>query len=149
MPWAGGSQSETRKPAWILFAWLEPSSLSTAFALLVFRLGHRQSCRAGGVYQAERAAADLAGFPPPGRMISVNGVNLHLYCMGSGSPTLVLEARGSDKDVEAEKALARIQQAEQDDLARLSSHSRHIVVQNSGHFIILKTAVEPHKSRSP
>lgn len=46
----------------------------------------------GAVYQAERTAADLAAFPPPGRMISVNGVNLHLYCLGSGSPTLVLEA---------------------------------------------------------
>jgi pimeloyl-ACP methyl ester carboxylesterase len=47
---------------------------------------------AGAVYQAETTAADLAAFPPPGRMVSVNGVNLHLYCLGSGSPTLVLEA---------------------------------------------------------
>lgn len=47
---------------------------------------------AGAVYQAERTAADLAAFPPQGRMISVNGVNLHLYCLGSGTPTLVLEA---------------------------------------------------------
>jgi hypothetical protein len=46
----------------------------------------------GAVYQDERTAADLAAFPPPGRMISVNGVNLHLYCLGSGTPTLVLEA---------------------------------------------------------
>ncbi|WP_255186990.1 alpha/beta fold hydrolase [Methylomonas rapida] len=46
----------------------------------------------GAVYQAERTEADLAAFPPPGRMISMHGVNLHLYCMGSGSPTLVLEA---------------------------------------------------------
>jgi len=46
----------------------------------------------GSVYQAETTAADLAAFPPPGRMISVNGVNLHLDCMGSGSPTLLLEA---------------------------------------------------------
>ncbi|OAI02081.1 hypothetical protein A1353_17250 [Methylomonas methanica] len=47
---------------------------------------------AGAIYQAERTAADLAAFPPPGRTISVNGVNLHLYCLGSGTPTLVLEA---------------------------------------------------------
>ncbi|MEI8574036.1 alpha/beta hydrolase [Methylomonas sp. LW13] len=46
----------------------------------------------GAVYQAERTVADLAAFPPPGRMISVNGVKLHLYRIGSGSPTLVLEA---------------------------------------------------------
>ena len=47
---------------------------------------------AGAIYQAERTAADLAAFLPPGRMVSVSGVNFHLYCMGSGSPTLVLEA---------------------------------------------------------
>ncbi|OAI00139.1 alpha/beta fold hydrolase [Methylomonas methanica] len=47
---------------------------------------------AGAIYQAERTAADFAAFPPPGRMISLNGVNLHLYCLGSGTPTLVLEA---------------------------------------------------------
>jgi pimeloyl-ACP methyl ester carboxylesterase len=47
---------------------------------------------AGAAYQAEITAIDLAAFPPPGRMISVNGVNLHLYCIGSGSPTLVLES---------------------------------------------------------
>lgn len=47
---------------------------------------------AGAVYQAERTAIDLAAFQPPGRMILVNGVNLHLYCLGSGTPTLVLEA---------------------------------------------------------
>ncbi|PPD31452.1 MAG: hypothetical protein CTY19_14330 [Methylomonas sp.] len=47
---------------------------------------------AGAIYQAERTAADLAAFPPPGRMISLNGVNLHLYCLGSGTATLVLEA---------------------------------------------------------
>ncbi|WGS83981.1 alpha/beta hydrolase [Methylomonas sp. UP202] len=46
----------------------------------------------GAVYQAETTASDLALFPPPGRMILVNGVKLHLYCMGSGSPTLILEA---------------------------------------------------------
>lgn len=47
---------------------------------------------AGSIYQAERTAADIAVFPPPGRMISVNGAKLHLYCLGSGPPTLVLEA---------------------------------------------------------
>ena len=47
---------------------------------------------AGSVYQFQKTTADLATFPPPGRMISVNGVNLHLFCVGSGSPTLILEA---------------------------------------------------------
>lgn len=47
---------------------------------------------AGTIYQSKRTATDLTKFPPPGRMISVNGVNFHLSCMGSGSPTLILEA---------------------------------------------------------
>jgi len=47
---------------------------------------------AGAVYQFQKTSADLTAFPPPGRMISVNGVNLHLYCIGSGFPTLILEA---------------------------------------------------------
>ncbi|WP_064042273.1 alpha/beta fold hydrolase [Methylomonas koyamae] len=47
---------------------------------------------AGAVYQFQKTAADLTAFPPPGRMISVNGVNLHLFCVGSGFPTLILEA---------------------------------------------------------
>ncbi|WP_225616167.1 alpha/beta hydrolase [Methylomonas albis] len=47
---------------------------------------------AGAVYQTGTTVADLAAFPPPGQMIAVNGLNLHLYCLGSGSPTLILEA---------------------------------------------------------
>lgn len=46
---------------------------------------------AGAFYQVQKTKADLATFPPPGRMVAVNSVNLHLLCMGSGSPTLVLE----------------------------------------------------------
>src|SRR5262245_64997123 len=33
--------------------------------------------------------------PPPGRLIDVGGRKLHLYCTGSGSPTLILMAGGS------------------------------------------------------
>ena len=33
---------------------------------------------------------------PPGRLIDVGGRNLHIYCTGSGSPTIVLEAGGGD-----------------------------------------------------
>src|SRR5947208_16307807 len=33
--------------------------------------------------------------PPPGRLIDLGGRKLHLYCTGSGSPTVVLEAGAS------------------------------------------------------
>ncbi|MEP7186879.1 MAG: alpha/beta hydrolase [Rhodanobacter sp.] len=35
--------------------------------------------------------------PPPGKLYTVNGKRMHLYCSGAGSPTLVLESgRGDD-----------------------------------------------------
>jgi pimeloyl-ACP methyl ester carboxylesterase len=37
------------------------------------------------------ADPDLATFPPPGRLIQVDGRQMHLYCTGSGAPTVVLE----------------------------------------------------------
>lgn len=66
---------------------------SRRFRFFIFALGMAFSAvLAGAVYQSERTAADLTTFPPPGRMIPVNGVNFHLNCMGSGVPTLILEA---------------------------------------------------------
>ena len=36
-------------------------------------------------------------YPPPGKLYTVNGEPMHLYCSGAGSPTLVLESgRGDD-----------------------------------------------------
>ena len=36
-------------------------------------------------------------FPPPGKLYTVNGEPMHLYCSGAGSPTLLLESgRGDD-----------------------------------------------------
>ena len=36
-------------------------------------------------------------YPPPGKMYSVNGHQMHLYCTGEGSPTIILDA-GSGLD---------------------------------------------------
>ena len=33
-----------------------------------------------------------AEYPPPGQMVSLETHNIHLHCMGSGSPTVVFEA---------------------------------------------------------
>jgi pimeloyl-ACP methyl ester carboxylesterase len=40
------------------------------------------------------AYGQTAHYPAPGRLIQIDGRNLHLYCTGSGSPTVVLEAGG-------------------------------------------------------
>jgi pimeloyl-ACP methyl ester carboxylesterase len=41
-----------------------------------------------------READTSKAYPPPGRLIDVGGHRLHLYCTGSGSPTVVLEPGG-------------------------------------------------------
>jgi hypothetical protein len=33
-------------------------------------------------------------YPPPGKLIDIGGRKLHLYCTGSGSPTVILMAGG-------------------------------------------------------
>lgn len=46
----------------------------------------------GAAYQAVDMALDSQRYPPPGRLIDVGGHELHLYCTGEGSPTVVLES---------------------------------------------------------
>jgi len=51
---------------------------------------------AGITYQAACTARDARRFPPPGRLVNVDGHRLHAYCTGEGSPTVILEAGWSD-----------------------------------------------------
>lgn len=46
----------------------------------------------GASYQAYRTRQDSYLFPPPGQMVDVGGYRLHLYGMGEGSPTVILDA---------------------------------------------------------
>jgi pimeloyl-ACP methyl ester carboxylesterase len=46
----------------------------------------------GATYQAIMAAGDTKRYPPPGQLVDVGGHRLHLYCVGEGSPTVVLDA---------------------------------------------------------
>ena len=45
----------------------------------------------GSVYQWIATRNDLAANPPPGRLVDVGGHKLHIWCTGSGEPTVVLE----------------------------------------------------------
>lgn len=45
----------------------------------------------GAVYESRSLARDQRLYPPPGRLIDIGGYGLHLYCTGTGSPTVVLE----------------------------------------------------------
>jgi len=45
-------------------------------------------------FQGSRAKAELrAKGPPPGQMVDVGGYQMHINCLGTGSPTVVVEAR--------------------------------------------------------
>jgi pimeloyl-ACP methyl ester carboxylesterase len=46
----------------------------------------------GAGYQAAAAGRDLRSYPPPGQLVDVGGYRLHLYCVGEGSPTVILDA---------------------------------------------------------
>jgi pimeloyl-ACP methyl ester carboxylesterase len=43
-------------------------------------------------YQAVASAADLRQYPALGQLIDVGGHRLHIYCLGQGEPTVVMEA---------------------------------------------------------
>lgn len=46
----------------------------------------------GATYQGVATAVERRRYPHPGRLIDVGSHQLHLYCVGRGSPTVVLEA---------------------------------------------------------
>jgi pimeloyl-ACP methyl ester carboxylesterase len=48
----------------------------------------------GMAYQAVATAIDGRNHPAPGRMVDVGGFQMHISCMGEGSPTVVLEPGG-------------------------------------------------------
>jgi pimeloyl-ACP methyl ester carboxylesterase len=51
---------------------------------------------AGWIYEPLAEAADAKAFPPPGKLVDVDGYRLHINCSGSGSPTVVIESGWGD-----------------------------------------------------
>lgn len=73
---------------------------------------------------AESAARrrDIALYPPPGRMIAVDGRRLHIRCLGQGGPTVVLEAGGGNPALLAFPVQDRVAR-----FARVCSRSKSVV----------------------
>ena len=46
----------------------------------------------GATYQRVATLRDLAATPAPGQLIDVGGHRLHIWCLGSGEPTVILES---------------------------------------------------------
>jgi pimeloyl-ACP methyl ester carboxylesterase len=47
---------------------------------------------AGAIIETSLAAREARLYPPPGQMVDVGGYRLHVNCMGTGSPTVVIDA---------------------------------------------------------
>ena len=45
----------------------------------------------GAIYQAAATAIDRRIYSPPGQLVDVGGHQLHIHCIGAGSPTVILE----------------------------------------------------------
>ena len=50
----------------------------------------------GAVYESISESTDARRYPPPGQMVDVGGHRLHINCMGTGSPTVVVDAGSSN-----------------------------------------------------
>ena len=46
----------------------------------------------GAVYESVAEASDARAYPPPGQMVDIGGYRLHINCIGTGSPSVVIEA---------------------------------------------------------
>ena len=50
----------------------------------------------GALRESAAEAGDARAYPPPGRMVDVGGHRLHINCVGTGSPTVVIDAGWGD-----------------------------------------------------
>lgn len=50
----------------------------------------------GYIYESIAEMADAKAYPPPGQLVDVGGYRLHIHCLGSGSPTVVIVAGAGD-----------------------------------------------------
>ncbi|HJR79876.1 MAG TPA: alpha/beta hydrolase [Anaerolineales bacterium] len=46
----------------------------------------------GYIYEPMAEVADIKAYPPPGQLVDVGGYRLHINCIGTGSPTVIIDA---------------------------------------------------------
>jgi pimeloyl-ACP methyl ester carboxylesterase len=47
---------------------------------------------AGAIYQTLSTRSDQQNYPAPGQLVDIGGYKLHVYCIGEGGPTVILDA---------------------------------------------------------
>jgi pimeloyl-ACP methyl ester carboxylesterase len=73
----------------------------------------------GAIYQAIATMRAERAYPPPGEMVDVKGLSLHIDCVGQGSPTVVLD--GGSGEMSAQWVLV---QREVSDTTRVCAYDR-------------------------
>ena len=68
-----------------MWRWMKLITLALTGAILLALV-------TGAIYQQLATARDLAGSPPPGELVDIGEHRLHIWCVGSGSPTVVLDS---------------------------------------------------------
>jgi pimeloyl-ACP methyl ester carboxylesterase len=54
---------------------------------------------AGAAFQLTMTLWDSYRYPPPGKLVDIGGVRLHINCTGEGSPTVILEAGPNESSI--------------------------------------------------
>jgi pimeloyl-ACP methyl ester carboxylesterase len=81
------SQPSRRKTKW--WHWLTRGLIVIALILIALPV-------TGASYQAVASWADHRNYPAPGQLVDVGGYQLHIYCQGEGSPTVLLDEASID-----------------------------------------------------
>jgi pimeloyl-ACP methyl ester carboxylesterase len=82
---SGKQKSDVPRKRSRLWRWAKRVLAGLAAVVVVLLL-------AGATYQFIATKIDERKYPPPGRLVDVGGYRLHLYCVGEGTPTVVLDA---------------------------------------------------------
>jgi len=73
------------KLSYKVFDWLKHVVIGLSIFIFVFAI-------AGMIYQTAATESDQRKYPPPGALVNVNGYKMHIYCVGEGSPTVILDS---------------------------------------------------------
>ncbi len=71
------------------------------------------------IYQFSMTEWDSHRYPPPGKLVDIGGLRLHINCTGAGSPTVILEAGPNDSSL-----IWRLVQPQISQFTRVCSYDR-------------------------
>jgi hypothetical protein len=54
---------------------------------------------AGAVFQFSMTQWESHRYPPPGKLVDIGGLRLHINCTGAASPTVIMEAGPNDSSI--------------------------------------------------